>query len=182
MPVETATGTVTNPTDPTPSAIATPPAADPAPVVATPAPAAATLLGDDPKPAADPKPPAAADPKPPEPPKLKVPPRSTNSRPRRQGIRPAGFGIVLDGSQGRESVARGSAKVDRFKMAPALGSAQQEQTEAIHKGWLEASKSDRNSAAKSSRELGSRQERLDQFATPDCASFWISPALETTRK
>jgi hypothetical protein len=167
MPVETATGTVTNPTDPTPSAIATPPAADPAPAVATPAPAAETLLGGDPKPNGDPKPPEVTDPKPPETPKLVGAPEKYEFKaPEGKEYDPQVLESFSTAAKDA-NLSQEAAQKLIDSMAPALAQRQQAQVEEIHKGWLEAAKTDAEFGGEKLQEnLGVAKKGYDRFASP----------------
>lgn len=145
MSVETATGTVTIQTDPTPSANTTPAAVDPAPVVVTPAPATTTLLGDEPKPGSDPTPPADVkpdEPKPAEPPKPEGAPEKYEFKaPEGKEYDPQVLESFSTAAKDA-NLSQEAAQKLIDSMAPALAQRQQAQVEAVHQDWLEASKND----------------------------------------
>lgn len=163
------TGTVTNPTDPTPSASAATPAADPAAVVATPA--TGTLLGGDPKPDGDPAPAAAtpaADPKPTEPPKPEGAPEKYEFKaPEGKEYDPQVLESFSTAAKDANLTQEAAQKLID-SMAPALAQRQQEQVETVQKGWLEASKTDKEFGGdKLAENLAFAKKSFDQFSTPE---------------
>jgi hypothetical protein len=169
--LEAAAGTVTTQTDPTPSAN-TPaaPAVDPA-APGTPAPATGTLLGGDPKPEGDPKPadPApAGDPKPAEPAKPEGAPEKYEFKaPEGKEYDPQVIESFSTAAKDANLTQEAAQKLID-SMAPALAQRQQAQVEEIHKGWVEASKTDKEfGGEKLSENLAVAKKAYDQFSTPE---------------
>jgi hypothetical protein len=68
-------------------------------------------------------------------------------------------------------------------MAPALAARQAEQIEAIHTGWTEASKTDKEFGGDKFQEnLGVARKGLEASRLRSCASCWTTPAWGITRK